>query len=388
MAAIIKREVVCSTSNSSEIEGNDSDQQHVSDRRTLRSRYLAVKTLIFDERDDISRTDSAKFNSIFNEVESLHDHVQNPREQIADAEALLDITNTLLASVKATNNDGITVADFVNCLLTDFAKQSGLGSSSRQDGRNLIDWKKIGIEVSNVLRSCPGCPNMIGPMNTQLKQRRASVRRKRVRPTENVQPAEVDDIGTQRRKDTDGNMSTMFDVLRKHRIVRLEHLVLNRISFAQTVENLFALSFLVKDGRAEIKVDGKGFHLVSPKNAPAARAVASNEVVYSHYVFRFDFKDWKLMTTYVEVGQELMPNRDQVDVLTNSNSDTYNLQSEATGPTTPIRKLSRNHGLILQEQSMVEDSPESYDTEQRLAAIRKGKQKVQQGSGRLAELSR
>ena len=86
--------------------------------------------------------------------------MQKPREQIADAEALLDITNTLLTSVKATNGDGVTVANFVNCLLRGFAKQSGLGSSSRQDGRNLIDWKKIGIEVSHVFRSSPGCPNM------------------------------------------------------------------------------------------------------------------------------------------------------------------------------------------------------------------------------------
>lgn len=73
---------------------------------------------------------------------------------------------------------------------------------------------------------------------------------------------QVDDTLTQKRTDTDGNMATMFDVLRKHRTVRLEHLVLNRFSFAQTVENLFALSFLVKDGRAEIEVDDKRFHLV------------------------------------------------------------------------------------------------------------------------------
>ncbi|XP_021282718.1 non-structural maintenance of chromosomes element 4 homolog A-like isoform X2 [Herrania umbratica] len=275
-----------------------------------------------------------------------------PREQIADAEALLDITNSLVTSVKATNGNGITVVDFVNSLLRDFAKQSGQGSSgsSRQGGRTLIDYKKIGIEVSHVFRSSPGCRTMIGPMNTQLKQRRASVCRKRVRPTENVHPAEVDDIGTQKRTDTDSNMSTMFDILRKHRRVRLEHLVLNRSSFAQTVENLFTLSFLVKDGRAEIKVDEKGFHLVSPRNAPAARAVASREVVYSHFVFRFDFNDWKLMTNYVEDGQELMPNRDQVDVSSKFHSDTYNGQFEATEPTTPIRKLSGNRGLVLQEQ--------------------------------------
>jgi DNA-binding TFAR19-related protein (PDSD5 family) len=64
------------------------------------------------------------------------------------------------------------------------------------------------------------------------------------------------------RNDIDKNMLTMFNILRKNRLVKLENLVLNRNSFAQTVENLFTLSFLVRDGRAEIKVDKAGCHLI------------------------------------------------------------------------------------------------------------------------------
>lgn len=62
--------------------------------------------------------------------------------------------------------------------------------------------------------------------------------------------------------DTDKNMATIFDILKSKRKAKLENLILNRNSFAQTVENLFALSFLIKDGRVVVSVDEAGNHIV------------------------------------------------------------------------------------------------------------------------------
>ncbi|MCD7456515.1 hypothetical protein HAX54_031953, partial [Datura stramonium] len=328
------------------------------------------------ERDNISTADSDRFKSIIEEVERLHRQVQKPREQVADAEALLDITNTLVTTVKAHSNGGVTPSDFISCLLRDFGQEDGSSRRTEEDG-NFVHWNDVGRAVSHVFRGAPGCCTMNGPMSTEIKQRNPVVRKKRVMPTESERPEELDETVGEEKTDTDKNMATMFQILRRHKSVKLENLILNRRSFAQTVENLFALSFLIKDGRADITVDDKGCHRVSPRNAPASNAVLSGEVSYNHFVFRFDFQDWKLMLASVAVGDELMPHRDEADIPGNSQPASSTADNERAVSTTPIRKLSRNRGLVLQEQTVVEDSPEN-DNSARAAAIRKGKRKLTQ----------
>ncbi|WMV52876.1 hypothetical protein MTR67_046261 [Solanum verrucosum] len=360
-----------SNNNNSSVE-----EETILGRRVLRSHYLNFKNRISDERDNISTVDSDRFKSIIEEVERLHQQVQKPREQVADAEALLDITNTLVTTVKAHSDGGVTPSDFVSCLLRDFCQEGGSSRRTEEDG-NSVHWYNVGRVVSHVFRGAPGCCTMIGPMNTEIKQRNPVVRKKRVMPTESEHPEELDEPDGEGKTDTDKNMATMFQILRRHKNAKLENLILNRRSFAQTVENLFALSFLIKDGRADITVDDKGCHRVSPRNAPASNAVLSGEVSYNHFVFRFDFQDWKLMLASVAVGDELMPHRNEADIPATSQPASSTVDKEQAVSTTPIRKLSRNRGLVLQEQTVVEDSPES-DNSARAAAIRKGKRKLTQ----------
>ncbi|KAK4343848.1 hypothetical protein RND71_036942 [Anisodus tanguticus] len=303
-------------------------------RRLLLLSRLALKCLfIADERDDLSKVDSDKFKSIIEEVERLHQHanvlvmssqvlftseelqkfavMQFLEVVVADAEALLDITNTLVTSVKAPGNEGVTLSDFGNCLIRDFGQEGGSISRTGEDSDS-IRWKYIGFVVSHLEET-------------------------------------VDEEKT----DTDKNMATMFHILRKHKSTRLENLVLNRKCFVQTVENLFAPSFLIKDGRADITVNEKDHHLVSPRNGPAANAVLSGEVSYSHFVFRFDFQDWKVAHYF------LLKHLTEADIPTNSQPASTHEITERAVPTTPIRKLTRNRGLVFQEQTVVEESPES-----------------------------
>ncbi|KAM7497351.1 hypothetical protein LguiA_021765 [Lonicera macranthoides] len=317
------------------------------ERRVVRSGYIAIQNLINVRKDDIARTDSNKFMSIIQEVEGLHQLVKLPREQVTDAETLLGLATNLVAAVKSYAS-GITPSDFVSCLLRDFGQQNGQKANS-EDSANSITWKDIGFSVSPIFRNGRGLCTMFGAMNNEAKQRKVSVRRKRARPTESARPEELDNT-KEEKADTDKNMVTMFEILKKKKNAKLESLLLNRKSFAQTVENLFALSFLVKDGRVVIVVDEKGSQIVSPRNAPASSSVVSGEVKFGHFVFRLDFKDWKLMMDLVPEEEELMPFRVGTNFSGGSPAALKPEESQALLRDMPIKKYSRNRGLVIPQQ--------------------------------------
>lgn len=84
----------------------------------------------------------------------------------------------------------------------------------------------------------------------QVKVRKAVVRQPRVKQptTAVVTPQELQQTQEGDKQETDRHMENMWRVLRHLRPgqqVPLTHLVCNLRSFAQTVENIFTLSFLV-----------------------------------------------------------------------------------------------------------------------------------------------
>jgi len=86
--------------------------------------------------------------------------VRKPREQIADAEALLDLTNSVVSSVKSQSaHGGVSPAEFVNALINGFGKTS-LRIDADENTQVSMKWKDLGFTVcSTVLVSC-GCTTM------------------------------------------------------------------------------------------------------------------------------------------------------------------------------------------------------------------------------------
>lgn len=277
------------------------EQQSDADRRLLRAKYRTVQSHIAEHN-----LDADGFENIFGNVEHLYNEVSRPREQIADAEALFDITASILESVKEfKGRHGPIASELVNSIVRNYGKDVVRADESAEMA---IDWERLGHEACAIFSNAPGLTTMMGPMDSRHKQRKTPLRRPRDKPVETARPEQLRE-STDDKTLTDKNMDTMFKILRRLKLVYMEELVLNRQSFAQTVENIFALSFLVKDGRAEMDIrDGR--HIVGPKNFPSQHQRESGKGSMSQFVFRFDFKDWQGMKGMVKEGRELMPHRE------------------------------------------------------------------------------
>ncbi|KAL1550349.1 hypothetical protein AAHA92_18323 [Salvia divinorum] len=274
--------------------------------RAILSCYREIDNRIKEKKDEIADARSNMFISIMNDVETIHKDVRKPREQVADAETLLGLTNILMDSVRSHTALCITPPEFVSCLIRQFGQLKR--RKELLDSSYNVSWVDIGSSVSPIFMSGSGCRTMNGPMLTVLKQRKPVVHAKQARSVKRTHPKEfkaaVDLIS-----DTDRNIRAMFEVLKRRKKVQVESLILNRDSFSQTIENLFALSFLVKDGRVHIYIDETGARVVAPRNGPSAEEIKTGVAKHHQFMFRLDFNDWEVMKEYVPCEEEVMPQR-------------------------------------------------------------------------------
>ena len=126
-----------------------------------------------------------------------------------------------------------------------------------------LAWDKLGAFSSDYMNSVVGVTTLFGPFQDLMPKeaRQATRRRGRERLGDLVNPDELEDAQAccSEQQETDKNMEEMLNVLLDPSCLDdkgrapFPELVFNPNSFSQTVENVFTLSFLVKDGRAKLQ---------------------------------------------------------------------------------------------------------------------------------------
>jgi len=88
------------------------------------------------------------------------------------------------------------------------------------------------------------------------------------------------------------------DLLREHSPINLFEFVINPRSFGQTIENIFYLSFSVRDARAKIEMDRNGLPMVSYVDMLSDEEM---EMENKQCVLAITMQQWEVRYLYVNL---------------------------------------------------------------------------------------
>ncbi|KAG2432697.1 hypothetical protein HYH02_006681 [Chlamydomonas schloesseri] len=255
--------------------------------------------------------------------------VQRPKELAQSAEEFRNLTecNNEQAN-KLVQRPGRTPRDLLAAMKAKFVHTANPQVDGAEDPYAFC-WGEVGATAEHQRRPARGASCMFGPMLAQAKERKAiAQRQKRQAPAELVRPEEKDCMveGGEEKQDTDRNMEVMLTTIRAQNssLVGFPELVLNASSFAQTVENIFTLSFLVRDNRVALVEDeergwcvrpleGRGKAAQQQQQQQAAQQGQGQQAAPPRlqFIMSFHLKDWEEMKRYVRPSDCLMPHRDK-----------------------------------------------------------------------------
>ncbi|KAL4913954.1 Nse4 C-terminal-domain-containing protein [Aspergillus aurantiobrunneus] len=228
--------------------------------------------------------------------------------------------------------------------------QADIDNSDEEDGDGM-NWDWLGRAACFRHSARPAVSGfLLGPLSVQKRTRQIAQRRARERidPSQAVRPQELreEDLDKQETsnltamctsinkllgKTQDRAESAVNEalerlgeptedqiqaVMAKHHIaddagVPLFQFCINPKSFGQSVENLFYLSFLVRDGTVGISADSRGLPTLHPSNPVVPSEAQRRGIQKRQSVFSLDFDTWKDLIDVYNIEQCIIPHRQE-----------------------------------------------------------------------------
>ena len=296
--------------------------QNESDRRRLRREMRELGKTAQDQRNEWMAPDSKGLYHAVQKSDTLFRKVKQTSDATIDSHFLVDAGDMTYKKSRSINvgdsSQGIDIEEFVGKCIT-FMRNSGETSQTQTSGiqrrrirdaerdsddeegldqGDALDWAWLGTRACLASNSRPPVPTfLLGPLSVQKRVRKFPVRRaanqRDTQQTKAVEAKEMHHSEIQRSESSDlTNMcSKIWQTLGKKEHMQrdtytdsfrdgmsegeerqlrdglalcedgglsLFKSAINPRSFGQTIENLFYISFLVRDGRAELKTDAEG----------------------------------------------------------------------------------------------------------------------------------
>ncbi|KIY67157.1 hypothetical protein CYLTODRAFT_376616 [Cylindrobasidium torrendii FP15055 ss-10] len=237
-------------------------------------------------------------------LNTLWQGVKNPQEATLDSAVILQMTAVghqkargLKSGQGAFDTDEF-VAKLVSFMGGVNTTGGGDSDSEEDETAGRLDWSVIGRKALACSRRAPIPGFLLGPLSLEAKKRAQTQRAKlEINKADMRKPQEIREEDIARSEnETTKNVAILENLLRDiGEPVNLFRFVINPEDFAQSVENLFHLSFLIRDGKVALETtEETGEPVIFACEAPSDEEKMDNKLMKRQIVFEFDHATWNL----------------------------------------------------------------------------------------------
>ncbi|KAG2043441.1 Nse4 C-terminal-domain-containing protein [Suillus americanus] len=288
--------------------------QDAAEKRDIRKKYRALEKRTGEQLrpQDIK---AAELVEQVEEADELFQKVKNPTEATLDSTVLRNVSSISAQKARAMKlgSAAFDIDDFVSKLAIFMGGRHELADDASElddIGDCVMDWEKVGRRALAKSRRVPVMGFMLGPLSVEQKKR-ASVKRAKLEKSkeEERRPQEIKEEDIQRSEnETTKNVIKVREILEESGSVNLLRFVINPNDFAQSVENIFYLSFLIRDGLCALEIDENGEPIIFLCEAPSAQDRADG-VTCHQIVMEFDMATWRRAIEVFEITESMIPQR-------------------------------------------------------------------------------
>ncbi|EJU03955.1 hypothetical protein DACRYDRAFT_93456 [Dacryopinax primogenitus] len=293
----------------------DPDQDK-EEKRKVRKDYRKEIEDAEQERANIAQITVDALHERVRRGDSLFAHVKNPSEAILDSHNLLLTSDIAAQKAKAMRHDAnaFDTDEFINKLVTLMKGRAGeeAEEDEDEDEQGPLDWEIAGWRAVKRTRRVIGMDFMLGPLSVEQKKRAVQ---KRVRIERNkedeTRPIELTEADIERSEnETTRNVQDVFEVLHAQTgSTNIFRLVINPHSFAQSVENVFYLSFSIRDGKVALEQDEETGEFCVYACEPPNEEDYADQLKKSQVVLELDMETWQEAIHLLHITEPLIPTR-------------------------------------------------------------------------------
>jgi hypothetical protein len=177
-------------------------------------------------------------------------------------------------------------------------------------------WVNLGKEMAPQLKRVASFHPLYGTFETgEVEAKKRAVRKPKVQDVaaKAVQPEKLSSVEKSQTDMTEEEVQKVLKVLnkvyraRKEKPIGYLEFVVDPFSFGSTVENIFHVSFLVKDNLAKIALSSDGLPTIEPTRGGMGGTDSGAELQQKQHIVNITIADWKKIKDEFQIKSAMIP---------------------------------------------------------------------------------